>query len=115
MSDSSGNFVIVDEESTMVEPAKEDLILDMQKKRLTEKLKCTSAYIDIYMKQVIFEQNSQKNINLDSAFPFPMFEYRVKYDSWCLREQTNIIKKGMSLNFHVLYAEMEILKMLITG
>lgn len=115
MSDTSEDFVVVNEASTMSEPTKKDLISEMQKKNWKNKLKCTSAYLDIYMKQVVSAEKSHSGkLDLDIAFPFPMFEWVTPF-SWYSRDRETMIEKGMPMNFHVLYAEAEILKALVNS
>jgi hypothetical protein len=41
-----------------------------------------------------------------------MFEW-ITTSGWCPRDRGLMINKGMPMNFHVLYAEAEILKILI--
>ena len=108
-------FVIIDEASDLSEPTKEDLISEMQKKDWRNRLKCTSTYLDLYMKQVVNAEKSHNDkLDLDVAFPLPMFEW-VTTSCWDPRDRGLMIKKGMPMNFHVLYAEAEILKILINS
>jgi hypothetical protein len=108
-------FVVIDNASGLSEPTKKDLISEMQKKDWGNKLKCTSTYLDLYMKQVV---NAEKSYNdklyLDSAFPIPMFEW-ITTSGLYTRDRELMIKKGMAMNFHVMYAEAEILKILINS
>jgi hypothetical protein len=111
MSDSE-EFVVIDEAS---EPTKEDMLSEMQKKDWGNRLKCTSSYLDSYMKQVVNAEKSHNDkLDLDVAFPLPMFEWITTSD-WYTCDRGLMIKKGMPMNFHVLYAEAEILKILINS
>ena len=114
MSDSE-EFVIIDEVSGMSEPTKEDLVSEMQKKNWINRLECTSTYLDLYMNQVVNTEKSHNDkLDLVSAFPLPMFEW-ITTPGWYPRDRSVMIKKGMSMNFHVLYAEAEILKILLNS
>jgi hypothetical protein len=111
MSDSE-EYMDIDEVS---EPTKEDLISEMQKKDWGNRLKCTATYLDVYMKQMVNAETSHLDkLDLDVAFPLPMFEW-VTTPGWHPCDRGLMIKKGMPMNFHVLYAEAEILKILINS
>jgi nucleosome binding factor SPN SPT16 subunit len=106
-------LAVIDEASDLSELTKEDLISKMQKKDWGDRLKCTSAYLDLYMKQVVDAEKSHNDkLNLGAAFPLPMFEW-ITTPGWYSRDRELMIKKGIPMNFHVLYAEAEILKVLI--
>ena len=110
MSTVDDNFVMV---GRPVPKSQSDLIRDLQKKNRTEKLKCRTKYLDMYMKQVI-QNNSQTDLPLNVLFPFPMFEYMATCTTYGMaRDQIEMLELGMSTNFHVLYAESEILKILV--
>lgn len=111
MSDSE-EFMVIDEVS---EPTKEDLISEMQKKDWGNILKCKSTYLNLYMKQMVNAEKSHLDkLDLDAAFPLPMFEW-ITTSGWYPRDRGLMIKEGMPMNFHVLYAEAEILKILINS
>ena len=102
-----------DKETNTTEPKKKEIISAIKKKELCAKFKCTSIYLDTYMKQIVAIQNSGTEINPYTSFPLPMFELIVKHDGY-KKEHIDIIEKGMPLNFHVLYAEAEIFKSIIS-
>jgi hypothetical protein len=105
--------VVISEASDLSGPTKEDLISKMQKKNWENKLKCTSTYLDLYMKQMVNAEKSQNDkLDLDAVFPFPVFEC-ITTSGCYFHDRGVMIKKGISMNFHVLYAEAEILKILI--
>lgn len=107
--------MVIYEDSSLSEPKKKDLILELQKKDWRNRLKCTSTYLDSYMKQLVnAEKSCNEKLNLDLAFPLPMFELIATSDRYP-RDTELMIKKGMVMNFHVLYAEAEILKILINS
>lgn len=110
----SDSIVVINEASDLSEPTKENLVSEMQKKYWKNRLKCTSTYLDLYMKQVVNTDNSHSDrLDLDAAFPLPMFEW-ITTSVW-YPDRGLMIKKGMPMNFHVLYAEAEILKILINS
>ena len=95
-------------------------INNLKKKEWSNNLRCISTYIDMYKSQIMNNNDVQymsKKQELIELFPFPMFEYRIKCgncDNYNTHmDQISIVNKGMSMNFHVMYAEIEILKLLI--
>jgi hypothetical protein len=108
-------FAVINGASDLLEPTKEDLISKMQKKDWGYRLKCTSTYLDLYMEQVVKAKKlNDDKLNLGEAFPPPMFEW-ITTSVWYSRDRELMVKKGMSMNFHVLYAEEKILKTLINS
>jgi hypothetical protein len=91
----------------------------LQKEGWISSLKCTSYYLEIYKKQITqaddFDKYYSREKHVDIIYPFPMFEYRADINELGIitSNQRMLIKKGMPANFHVLYAEAELLKMLI--
>jgi hypothetical protein len=94
---------VVTEGSSPTRRTQKDLC-DIQKKKWGISLKNTSTYLDIYRKQ----------ITCGGLFPYPMFEcVMICGNSGMPRDQIMLTEKGMPMNFHVLYAEAEILKMML--
>ena len=81
-----------------------------QKKQWERDLECVSVYIDAYADQIGYGGEVHDSHPL---FPYPMFELMPGTSNSACKSQ--ILARGMSLNFHVLYAEAEILKILINS
>jgi hypothetical protein len=98
---------------------KKKALADIQKRIWVDKLKSISIHLDIYTKQMIRAEKSLCVSNIidgvDLLYPFPMFEYIINSGSYSIdSNQIDVVKRCMPTSFHTLYAEAEILKMLIS-
>ena len=95
------------------EERREFVINKLRDKKWKDQLKTINLYLDNMMKQIdtakdINNNSLNKDIVSKDNYPWPMFEI--------VSNDQNIysLTKGFPLNFHVLYAEAEILKYLIS-
>lgn len=113
------SFVIVGDEPEFdknqytIEERRDYVINKLRIKNWNNQLKTINTYLDNMMKQVILVRNMKNNSpNKDSVgsedYPWPMFEIISK------DQNMQSLTKGFPSNFHVLYAEAEILKCLVS-
>lgn len=83
-------------------------LLNNRKSEWSLKHRCIKDQLTEYTNQFKSVDKTRDNI----YFPFPCFE-RLSSKHVLSRENTYVVDMNMHMDFHVLYAEMEILRLLI--